>query len=302
MGAGTRIITASYRGDIDQFSLLRRSLELFAPQQEQLAVVHSEDYAVFQDRFGSDARLQLVKTSDVLPRRLQRRRVKGHRKLFKSLHKRLLGADVSGWHAQQLSKIYALAGCDCSEAAFIDSDVVLCQPLAEDFFRLHGRTKLFRRAPPNAELLDFDISTHVILGNPLHQVHALYDYIFQPASFRPSSAKVLLAKLQASHGEAWIDRFVRERRPSEYNLLGHAATVLEDGRDYILVECDPQDLHHSIRFDDDVKRLPAEAEHCLQAAKPLLPGAIEAPAIFRQRKAGVRAGHAGRAGPPGSQT
>jgi hypothetical protein len=252
------IITPSHASDIGQFSLLRRSIKLFAPDFPHIAIVNTEDCDAFRDRFRGDTHLEIIRTSDVLPRSIERRRRKSGPKWLtgKWLHRRL----IKGWHTQQLMKIYALADCHYEAAAFIDSDVFFCRPLGPDYFYLDDRLKLFRRRALNAEALDFDISTHDILGNPLHQITELYDYVFSPACFRKSSAISLFAEFNRRKRSTWVRRFLAQTRPSEYNLLGYAATVLEGGAGYHLVECNPDDLHHSIRFPEDRARLTEEIE------------------------------------------
>jgi hypothetical protein len=252
------IITPTYDRDIQQFSLLRRSIRLFAPDFPHIAIVNSEDWHEFRDRFRADTNLEIIKSSEVLPRSVEQRRRKSGPRWFtgKWLHPRL----IKGWHAQQLMKIYALADCQYEAAAFFDSDVFFCRRLRPDYFYLDDHLKLFRRRAVDAEALDFDISTHEILGNPLHRITELYDYVFSPACFRKSSALSLFAEFKRRKRSTWVRRFLAQPRPSEYNLLGYAATVVEGGAGYRLVECNPDDLHHSIRFPEDSARLAEEIE------------------------------------------
>ncbi len=260
-------LTPSYRGDIDQFALLRESINFFAPGIPHLAVVHTEDYGRFHRRFRDQSNLEIVRTADVLPRSVERRRRKpGPRWLTGSW---LWGSRIPGWHAQQLAKIFALANCRYEAAVFLDSDVLICRALEPSYFYVDGRLKLFRQRAVNAETLDFDISTHDVIGNPLHEITQLYDYVFHPACFRRSTAIVLLAELQQRRQtEArWLRKFLRERRPSEYNLLGYAATVLEQCANYHLIECDPAELHHSVRFPEDRTRFAEEMERMLSQPK-----------------------------------
>lgn len=260
-------MTPTHIGDIRQFEVLRRSIQLFAPGFHHIALVNTEDCAQFAERFRADRHLEIVRTADVLPAEIERRRRKSGLKWFTGrwLHER----QIRGWHAQQLLKLYALADCPYEAAAFIDSDVFICRPLAADFFWVDDRLKLFRRKAVNAESLDFDISTHEILGNPLHQVQVtdLYDYIFSPASFRKSTAVRLFAEFERRRRSTWVRRFLAQKRPSEYNLLGYSATVLEGGAGYQLAECNPDDLHHSIRFPEDRAHLAAEIERMQQQPK-----------------------------------
>ena len=258
-------MTPTHVGDLRQFAILRRSIEVFAPGIPHIAIVNTEDYAEFRDRFQQSANLELVKSVDVLPADIERRRRKTGLKWFTGrwLHKR----QIRGWHAQQIMKLYALADCSYAAAAFIDSDVFICRPLGPDYFFRDGRLKLFRRRAVNAECLDFDIATHEILGNPLHQVTELFDYIFSPACFRKSSAVRLFAEFEARRRSTWVRRFLAQQRPSEYNLLGYAAMILEGGAGYELTECNPDDLHHSIRFPEDRAHLAAEIEQMRKQPK-----------------------------------
>lgn len=252
------MITPSHAGDIEQFSVLRRSIELFAPGFPHIALINTEDCDQFRDRFRGDTQLEIVRTAEVLPRPIeQRRRKTGPRWLTgRWLHKRL----IKGWHAQQIMKLYALADCRYEAAVFIDSDVFICRPLGADYFYVNGGLKLFRRRALNAEGLDFDISTHDILGNPLHQITELFDYIYSPACFRKSSAVSLFQEFERRKRSTWVRRFLAQTRPSEYNLLGYAATVLEGGAGYHLVDCNPDDVHHSVRFPEDRAHLAQELE------------------------------------------
>jgi len=251
-------ITPTHIGDLGQFLVLRRSINLFAPGFPHIAIVNTEDFAAFSDRFAGEAALEIVKSSDVLPRRVERRRRKSGPKWLTALN-RLHGPLIKGWHAQQLMKLYALAGCSYEAAAFFDSDVFICRPLGPEYFWVSDKLKLFRRRAPNAECLDFDIATHDIMGNPLHLVTELYDYIYSPACFRTSSAVRLFAEFRRI-GQTWVRRFLAQKRPSEYHLLGYAATVLEGGEGYHVVDCNPDDLHSSLRFAEDRARLAEEIE------------------------------------------
>lgn len=259
MGRNTCLITPTHLRDIGQFALLRRSINLFAPGFPHIALVNTEDVRAFEERFGGESNLRIVKSSEVLPREVERRRRKSGPKWLTG---RLFNPHpVKGWYAQQLMKIFALAECEYEAAAFIDSDVFFCRPLGEGYFHVGGNLKLFRRAALNAEALDFDISTHEILGNPLHQITELYDYIFSPTCFRKSSAVRLFQEFaRRKRSNSWVRRFLAQKRPSEYNLLGYAATVLEEGAGYHLLECNPDDVHHAIRFPEDREKLAAEVQ------------------------------------------
>jgi hypothetical protein len=152
---------------------------------------------------------------------------------------------------------------------FIDSDVFLCRPLRQVDFYAGQQLKLFRRTATNAEQLDFEISTHEILGNPLHRITDLHDFIFQPACFRRTTANRLLEEFRLRGlAKKWVARFLVRRRPSEYNLLGYAATALEAGAGYQVVECDPAEQHHSVRFPEDRSRIDEVINEMQSQPKP----------------------------------
>ena len=233
-------MTPTHVGDLRPFTILRHSIEAFAPGIPHIAIVNTEDYGEFHERFHHCANFQLVKTCEVLPGQIERRRRNSSSKWLRGPwpRQRL----IRGWHARQLMKLFALADCPYPAAAFVDSDIFIHRPLGSDSFFRDGRLKLFRRRAVNAERLDFDISTHEILGNPLHQVTELFDYIFSPACFRKSTALSLFAALEARRRSRWVRRFLAQQRPSECNLLGYAATVLEGGADYEIIESSQDDL------------------------------------------------------------
>ena len=260
------ILTPSHRCDLARFAVLRESIRAFAPGIPHIALVHTEDYDYFHRRFQSERNFEIIPTADILPREIERRRRKSGPKW---LIRNGFRGQIRGWHAQQLAKIFALAASRYEAALFVDSDVLICRPLQARDFYIDGRLKLFRQRATNAEQMDFDISTHDLLKNPLHTVTEFFDYIFQPACFRRSTAIRLLEELVRQRGSEseWIRRFLKERRPSEYNLLGYAATVLEGGRNYGLVECSPADLHHAVRFPEDLGRFDQEMRRMLAQPK-----------------------------------
>lgn len=268
----TCIITPTYFGDFDQFSILRKTILSFAPQFKHLVVVESEDFSFFHEHFGCEKNIEIIKTSEVLPSDIELRRKRESKyKFVRSIKKRFLSKNrhIDGWRAQQLSKIYCLQGVSEDVGVFIDSDVFLCNNIRDDFFRKNKKTKLFYRPALNAEQLDFDISTHEILGHDLYSVQIcdLFDYVFQPACFNKRTAHVLMSKLCDIHGSHWQEIFLNERRPSEFNLLGYAARELEQLENYEAIVCSPEDLHGSLRYKEDEANLQAEIDRFMEFPK-----------------------------------
>jgi hypothetical protein len=69
------LVTPTHSRDLEQFSLLRRSINAFAPDYPHLAVVNTEDLPEFRNRFGSERNLEIVPSSDLLPKFLEFRGV-----------------------------------------------------------------------------------------------------------------------------------------------------------------------------------------------------------------------------------
>src|SRR3974377_1826940 len=121
------VIISTHSADLQRFALLRRSLKLFAAERyRHLALVNTEDYAEFRSHFGEDTDVEIIRSADLLPRDVeQRRRKSGPRRRTGRFFNR---RPIKGWYAQQLMKLFALAGCPTDAAIFIDSDVFLCRP------------------------------------------------------------------------------------------------------------------------------------------------------------------------------
>ncbi len=261
------LMTPAQAGDIQQFAVLRRSVQLFAPAFPHVVIVNTEDQPEFTDRFGHDSHLQIISTAEVLPGELERRRRKSSPNWLTRRWRRH-EQRLRSWQARKLVRLYALAQCSYEAAAFFDADVFISRPSGPGDFYVGDRLKLFRRRAVNAESLDLDVATHEILGHPLHQVTDLYDYIFSPACFRKSTAVRLFAQLERRKRSKWLRRFIAQQRPSEYNLLGYAATTLEGGTGYQLIECNPEELHHAVRLPSDQL---AEAFERIEAAHRAAP-------------------------------
>ncbi|MCE1272421.1 MAG: hypothetical protein LWW88_12880 [Acinetobacter sp.] len=87
----TCLITPTYFGDIDQFAILRKTILAFAPQYKHLVIVESEDFSIFNENFGRDKNIEIIKTADILPSEIEQRRKRDSPyKIVRSVKKRLL--------------------------------------------------------------------------------------------------------------------------------------------------------------------------------------------------------------------
>ena len=257
-------MTPAHAGEIRQFAVLRRSVQLFAPGFPHIVMVNREDLDEFVATFRNDLQLEIVTTADILPSDLERRRRKSDAGWLAGRWRRHRER-LRECQARQLVRLYALANCSYEAAAFVDADVFISRAASPGDFFVGERLKLFRRRAVNAECLDLDVATHEILGNPLHQITELYDYHFSPACFRKSTAVQLFAQLERRKRSKWVRRFMAQQRPSEYNLLGYAATSLESGAGYQLTERNPDELHHTIRVPHD--QVEGAFEHIVAAQR-----------------------------------
>jgi len=248
---------------------LRESLDRFAPTLTQLAIVHREDLPLFQRRFQNHPRLILKGTHEVLPRSLERIRRAFRHRWLKNLYRLVYARWYSGWHFQQLSKIYALAQCPFEVGLFIDSDCLVREPFDGRWcFDDHNRLKLFRRAAINAEHAAFDVTTYRLLRQPLHHIKTLYDYIYQPTLFYKRTALTLLKEL--NRRTAWHYRFLTETMPSEYHLLGYCAHAIENLDGYCVVNEDPDCFHHALRYQENRQQWQTLLEDISANPKPFV--------------------------------
>jgi hypothetical protein len=115
--------------------------------------------------------------------------------------------------------------------------------------------------------MDFDIAANEVLGNCLEKTAILYDYIYSPSCFRAATGARLFREFRRRR-RSWERRFLAQRRASEYHLLGYIASAVEQFEGYELTECDPEDVHHSIRYRHDLGRLPTVLGALQSSTKP----------------------------------
>jgi hypothetical protein len=236
-------MTPSYRGDMERFALLRRSLRAFSPDIPHVVHVDTEDLPMFRDRFGAEPGLSLVPTADVLPAQIE-----SQRRFWRGWQGRLLsrvdwrirshGRFYSGWKLQQVVKLIAAAQAEAEAVVFLDSDIFLCGPVGPAAYFEAGRLRLLETPAETYEDLAFEVSRQLIVGGDLGERARAFNYIHQAPRFLRRTAATLLRHLEALDPR-WPEKLFRQPFPSEYNLLGYAARELEQYRDY-LVEPSPR--------------------------------------------------------------
>lgn len=230
-------MTPSFRGDLERFALLRRSLQLFSPDIPHLAYVDTEDCPLFQKRFGSERNLTIVPSAEILPARVEaeRRFWRGRRGwLARRIGWRLgLSSVFTGWKLQQIIKLEAAARVPFDAVVFLDSDIFLCGRVTERDFVADGALTLLETPAANYEDMAFEVGRQLLVEGSLQAPVEAFNYIHQAPRFLRRTAMALLDRLSASH-KNWHAALLQQAFPSEYNLLGYAARVLDGYRGYRL--------------------------------------------------------------------
>lgn len=234
--ASVYYITPTFAPDIERFALLRHSLNTFSPDIRHVAYVDNEDMGLFQRRFSADRNLQIVSKSEVIPPKFeaQRRFWHGWRGYVTDRIAWRTGLNLrrySGWKLQQIVKIHA-AACAATEAVvFLDSDMFLCGPVTASDYFAGTELRLLETPARSFEDYAFEVSCRILVGEHLGRPADGFLYIHQAPRFLRRTAIALLRHLEATHRD-WVSRFFEQPFPSEYNLMGYTARVLEGYRGY----------------------------------------------------------------------
>jgi len=142
-----KLLTVTWSGDRAHFELLRYSLDLSGLSRlPHEVIVQDEDIDPFRDHDRPP--LQLRSSADILPPSVERHRRRAHRRqgrfgrrlttLAGSLARRLnwpRWVRYTGWHTQQLCKLFAAAQSDENAVVVMDSDLVVSPMAACDDFQ-----------------------------------------------------------------------------------------------------------------------------------------------------------------------
>jgi hypothetical protein len=249
-------VTPTFARDINRFALLRKSLALFSPDIPHIAIVHSEDFGVFRERFSADRNLQIIPTSSVLPRKLEaaRRSLQSWRGYLtqRVAWRSGLVRPASGWKFQQISKLELITQIPYDVVVFLDSDLTLCGLMNRADYVANGRLRLLETRATSYEDYAFEISRQILIGGDLLMAADAFNYIHQAPRFLTRTAKRLKQRLEGTHRD-WHRRFIAEAFPSEYNLLGYCARVLEEYDGYLVETRPPAEWMYDIKVHEDLR-------------------------------------------------
>ena len=253
-------VTPCYHGDQACFSLLRESVQKFAPEIRHYVLVDTEELALIRGWVQGQANVEVIPSADLLPPRLEALRARQKTWLF-SVFKRFawrFSVDpmtFRGWKIQQLLKLHFLSKIPTPACMFLDSDICLTRPLRErDVFDEAGRLLLLETPARNLEDQLFDANTHLFFRTALTEHPSLYNYIHQAPRFLQRTGARFLVEAQAT-GTGWESRFCQQAFPSEYDMLGYVARTLEQGEGYALSPLPPEQWSYKVQFESDISRL-----------------------------------------------
>lgn len=235
------IVTPTWSGDLEQFQLLRWSLEMLGMGNvPHYAVVHSEDVRWFQPLkrgIASSTKghcgLEIVTTAEVLPPDVEAGRMRYLRKsegksrhwlrTLRSWEKRLgwfPWIRYSGWQTQQIVKLSAAEKLGIDTCIIIDSDTFAIRPFEVKDCRPSGRSLwLPGRQIPNRErdhvAFRWAENAHRLLDVPWPKNHLIPYRVGTPVIFDRMALKGLLDRL-SQHGLPWYQKLI-EQAPASWS-------------------------------------------------------------------------------------
>ena len=214
------LITPSHRGDLERFVMLIESMDRHVRRRgRHYVIVHDEDVALFAP-YGSADRL-ILPASQFLPRALMPIplvRWRGRRYWW-----RLGAMPISGWHAQQIVKIQAVATLAEDRYCLIDSD--------NFFFRDFDLAEIAAPNPVPAFVHPLAVAenrprhikwieaAHRLLGIAAPRFPA-DDFIGQIMVWDQATVQAMIARIAKTAGRDWVAALCREREFSEYMIYG----------------------------------------------------------------------------------
>lgn len=209
------LLTITYRGDLEPFDRLCRSIDEHMPEVTHHVLVDHSDLKTFS-RYAT-ARRHIIDCSKELPAF----------KEFSFLGRRLwLGPGfrlIRGWIYQQLVKLHFAAKIEADAVMLVDSDVLFVRPLEEGDIFIDGKARLYQIADAPSGPIDQSPKWHDVASMALGLPQIGYtghDYIMSMTVWSPQVVKLMLAHIEKTHGRRWYDVLSRPFRISEFVIYG----------------------------------------------------------------------------------
>lgn len=265
-------MTASWRGDLEHFRWLRRSLDRAGlGEVPHKLVVHTEDLERFQE-FRRPS-IELLATADILPADLEARRLKAQQcqqrlgarlsKLCVSLNKRFGWVDWvrgAGWQMQQINKLALAAAQPADVVVVLDSDLLITRGFDLSLFAPDGHVAVFEHWTP--EQGRWHASTYRLLRQPLTPVMQVNDYVGTPFVFEPHTVQALQQWLEQTYQQPWYEVLLAQPVSSwsEFCIYGLFARAHGDAQRLAYVS----HPHGQDLYRDELVAGPAEVERSVR--------------------------------------
>jgi hypothetical protein len=216
------LITPSYAGDFERFSLLCQSIDRRVTGYDRHYVIVSDDDMPLFQAFNDQRRIVLP-SSQFLPRWLKLApgvKLRNGRKVWWSLRAR----PVHGWHVQQILKIAAAMEMSEQRFCLIDSDNVFVRPFDVGAYAGGERSPLYLQR----EAITAEAPLHAtwtrncdrLLGHAPTRFPA-DDYIGHVIVWDKDTVRGMANAIDRATGLNWRLALCRTRAFSEYLLYGH---------------------------------------------------------------------------------
>ena len=215
-------VTPSYRGDINRFALLRRTIaKFYSGDAQHIVLVPKEDFALFSRRF-TENRLTVLCQNDFVSNIYFSSRFY---KIIKATipHRAYLlkrWAGRPGWITQQIVKLAVPQYVHEDTVVILDSDILFLRPFTDSEFVRDNGFLLLRQNPKDENSFHRDHvkrSRH-LLGLPSGATN--FHYMAFPAIFQTQWIKSLQEYLEEKYSLAWQEVLYTQGILSEYNLYG----------------------------------------------------------------------------------
>jgi hypothetical protein len=212
------VITPCYRGDVELFRELHRSvLEFTSTDTIHYVFVPPQDIEMFREYEGPRCRVTV--RSELLPPyyfRMPRTEV------YVNI-KRPWPA-LRPWVTQQTVKMAAAAQLDVDVVLLADSDAILVRPTSADAFRVQGRLALHREEKAVSAEMTRHVLWHqvarTLFGLPPAPPPPLTDYVTALNFWEPAVVRDMQRRIAEIGGRNWMDVFNAQLHVSEFMLYG----------------------------------------------------------------------------------
>lgn len=223
------LVTPTFRRDLERFALQRESIERCGIDLPHMAIVNTEDLGLFQ-QIPFRKNLTLLTTREVLGKTMDRRR-QVWRVSRKDYRYWITPPGISGWLAQQLTKLAAASFITTDAFVCLDSDAFFVDRItAADFHAPDGRLHLYETTDDlDVEMAEWYAHSLRFLGIKETGV-GLRRFTHAPVPTSVPIVKEMLAHIEQRHKMPWAEAIIRGDRITEYATYGAYARHIDKCR------------------------------------------------------------------------